>query len=176
MARNFVGRLRLTCGWRRIGAPDTLEPSLVARLAPSMAQDGPAHRPSATRMNSKVRLRWGVNVETATFICWTTHPGGNAQCVGSREVGRAFSCTVDARHQGEVAACDAGPSRARDGAWRAPTVGSSAAGVTHGHLRRDFSTASPIVRLPPIQQHDPSLEPLPIGSIQASTEQQCRWR
>ena len=46
------------------GAADTLEPSLVAPHAPSLAREGPAHRTSVTRMNSTVRLRSGIEVET----------------------------------------------------------------------------------------------------------------
>jgi len=72
------------------GAADTLEPSMGAHHAPSMARDGPAHRTSATRINSTVRLRSGINVETAMFSGWTTHRGNNAQCTGSREAGSAF--------------------------------------------------------------------------------------
>jgi len=99
------------------GAADTLEPSLGAHHAPSLARDGPAHRTSATRINSTVRLRSGIDVETVMFSGWTTHPGDNTQRVGSREAGIVFRSTVDTRHQAAVAACCAGPSRAMDGAW-----------------------------------------------------------
>ena len=52
------------------------------------------------------------------FSGWTTHPGDNTQCVGSREAGIVFRCTVDTRHQAAEAACCTGPSRAMDGACR----------------------------------------------------------
>jgi len=150
------------------GAPDTLEPSMGAHHAPSMARDGPTRRTSATRTNSTVRLRSGGDVETAVFSRWTTDPGDNAQCVGSREAASAFRSTVDTRHQAAVAVCCTGPSRAMDGAWGAPMDGSSESGVTCRHLRRDFSTASRSVRPPPNRQHNPSLEPLSIRSIEAT--------
>jgi len=69
-----------------------------------MARDGLAHRTSATRMNSTVRLRSGIDVATAMFSRWPTHPGDHAQCVGSREVGSTFRSTVDTRHQAATAA------------------------------------------------------------------------
>ena len=50
--------LNLRRRWRRV-APDSLEPSMGAHHAPSLAREGPAHRTSATRMNSTVRLRSG---------------------------------------------------------------------------------------------------------------------
>ena len=60
--------LKLRRRWRRVAA-DSLEPSMVAPHAPSLAREGPAHRTSATRTNSTVRLRSGIDVETAVFSC-----------------------------------------------------------------------------------------------------------
>ena len=111
-AGSFACRLWMACGWRMVGAPDRLAPGMAQGERPRMARASPAHRPSATRMHSMVRLRSGMDVETAMFNRGTTHPSDNTQCVGSREAGSAFRCTVDTRHQAEVAACYTGPSRA----------------------------------------------------------------
>ena len=52
--------------------------------------------------------------------------------------------------------------------------GSSESAATRRHLRRNLSTAPQASTFPPIQQHDLSLEPLPIGSIQATNPASVR--
>ena len=151
-------------GWQMFDAPDSLEPSMGARRAPRTARDGPAHRTSATHVNSTPRLRSGIEVETALFSRWKSHHETTLNASALAKRASRIRSAVETPHQVEVTVCCAGPSRAVLGARRAPTDGSSESGATRRHLRRGCSTASKSLRH--FVSTDPPLKPLPNSAIQ----------